>query len=134
METDLMWQNPFRSFWMAGYECTDQLNAFGNRVDFLQLTGHLQKLSEDYENLSLFGMKTVREGIRWSQVEKQPYRYDWQTVAFMIEAGRKSDSTGMGHLSLWVSRRSYAAASHVCPPVCCPLPRFCSVLPVGTAN
>ncbi|RRA97354.1 amine oxidase, partial [Larkinella rosea] len=36
--------NPFRSYWMAGYECTDKLNAWGNRVDFLQITGHLDCL------------------------------------------------------------------------------------------
>ncbi|RZK31762.1 MAG: amine oxidase, partial [Hymenobacter sp.] len=40
--------SPFDSFWWGGYECTDQLNAFGNRVDFLPLTGHLQRLDEDY--------------------------------------------------------------------------------------
>ena len=39
---------PFQSFWWGGYECTDQLNAFGNRVDFLPLTGHLQMLDKDY--------------------------------------------------------------------------------------
>ena len=80
--------NPFKSFWMAGYECTDQLNAFGNRVDFLNLTGHLQLLDQDYQNLSSFNIKTVREGIRWSQVERKPYEYDWSTVATMLERGK----------------------------------------------
>ena len=32
-------KNPFASFWMGGYECTDKLNAFGNRVDFLTSPG-----------------------------------------------------------------------------------------------
>ena len=82
-------ESPFRSFWMAGYECTDQQNAFGNRVDFINLTGHLQRLDKDYEDLSLFNIKTVREGIRWSFVEKSPYQYDWSTVAAMIEAGKR---------------------------------------------
>lgn len=78
-------ENPFSSFWMAGYECTDKLNAFGNRVDFLQLTGHLQLLNEDYEQLKLFQIKSVREGIRWSKVEVRPYEYDWTTVEYMID-------------------------------------------------
>ena len=73
---------------MAGYECTDKLNAWGNRVDFLHLTGHLQLLAEDYQDLQPFGIQTVREGIRWSQVEKHPYHYDWQTLARMMEGGR----------------------------------------------
>ncbi len=89
MQTDSSRLSPFRSFWMGGYECTDQLNAFGNRVDFLHITGHLQRLDKDYEDLSLFNIKTVREGIRWSQVEKQPYQYDWSIVTKMIEAGKK---------------------------------------------
>lgn len=80
--------NPFHSFWMGGYECTDKLNAWGNRVDFLQTTGHLQCLDADYQDLHPFGIRTVREGIRWSQVEKRPYQYDWQTLGYMIERGR----------------------------------------------
>ncbi len=80
--------NPFQSFWMAGFECTDQLNAFGHRVDFLRITGHLQLLSEDYQRLAPFGIRTVREGICWSQVEKTAYQYDWSTVATMLKTGR----------------------------------------------
>src|SRR3954469_1855936 len=80
-------QNPFHSLWMAGYECTDKLNAFGNRVDFLQVTGHLEKLDEDYRDLSLFNIKTVREGIQWSIVEKVPYQYDFSRVEKLIESG-----------------------------------------------
>lgn len=83
-----MFNNPFDSFWMAGFECTDKLNAFGNRVDFLQCTNHLQFLDADYYRLSPFNIRTVREGIRWSQVEKRPYEYDWSTVALMINKGK----------------------------------------------
>ncbi len=82
--------NPFKTFWMAGFECTDKLNAFGNRVDFLNLTAHLELIDEDYQRLHDFNIATVREGIRWSQVEKAPYVYDWSTVAGMIEAGKRN--------------------------------------------
>ncbi len=74
---------------MAGFECSDKLNAFGNRVDLLQTTGHIPCIDQDYRNLSLFQMGTVREGIRWSQVEKKPYEYDWSAVALMITAGER---------------------------------------------
>ncbi len=73
---------------MGGFECTDKLNAFGNRVDFLPLTGHLNLLHTDYLNLELFSISTVREGIRWSQIEKAPYIYDWSVVARMMEIGQ----------------------------------------------
>jgi hypothetical protein len=82
-------KSPFRSFWMGGYECSDKLNAFGNRVDLLKDTGHLQLLHEDYRQLKNFNIRTVREGIRWSQVEKTPYTYDWSTVEMMIKAARQ---------------------------------------------
>ena len=81
-------QPTFRSFWMGGYECTDQLNSFGNRVDFLHLTGHGQLQAEDYKQLLPFNIRTVREGIRWSQVEKRAYQYDWSTVSDMIDTGK----------------------------------------------
>ncbi len=81
--------SPFDSFWWGGYECTDQLNAFGDRVDFLPLTGHLQLLQEDYTSLGQFNIKTVREGIRWAMIEKTPYQYDWSTVKTMLQAGER---------------------------------------------
>ncbi|MEI6947893.1 amine oxidase [Paraflavisolibacter sp. H34] len=79
--------NPFQSFWMGGYECSDKLNAHGNRVDLLTATGHLHLLEEDYRRIQDFGIRTVREGIRWSFVEKQPYTYDWSTVERLIRTG-----------------------------------------------
>lgn len=81
-------KNPFKSFWMAGYECTDKLNAFGNRVDFLHVTGHLELIDQDYRQLQPFNIRSVREGIRWSQVEKSPYQYDWSTVEEMMNRGK----------------------------------------------
>lgn len=74
---------------MGGFECTDQLNAFGHRVDLARMTGHLGRLDEDYEALQLLQIRTVREGIRWSQIETTPYKYDWSMVASMMQAGRE---------------------------------------------
>jgi hypothetical protein len=83
-------ENPFSTFWMAGFECSDQLNAFGNRVDLLQMTGHLELIREDYSRISSLGIRTVREGIRWSIVEPSPYQYDFDAVSDMINAGKES--------------------------------------------
>ncbi|WP_294266647.1 hypothetical protein [uncultured Chryseobacterium sp.] len=80
-------ENPFRSFLMAGFECADHQNAFGERIDLIELTGHDRLIGEDYENLREIGMATVREGIRWSFVEKKPFEYDWSQVEeIMIHA------------------------------------------------
>jgi len=83
-------KSPFKSFWMAGYECSDKLNAFGNRVDLLNITGHIDLIYEDYALLKDFNISTVREGIRWSFVEKEPYKYDFSVVAEMIKAAKHS--------------------------------------------
>lgn len=77
-------KNPFKSFLMAGFECADQQNAFGERVDLIKLTGHDRLINEDYLRLTEIGIHTVREGIRWSFVEKSPYVYDWSQVEEII--------------------------------------------------
>ena len=79
-----------RSFWMGGYECSDQLNCFGNRVDLLAETRHLENIDTDYQLLRSFDIYTVREGIRWSAVERKPYTYDFSAVEMMIVAGKKA--------------------------------------------
>ena len=77
--------NPFRSFWMGGYECADQLNAFGIRTQLLHTTGHLDFLEEDYRALQPLNIRTVREGICWSDVERAAYQYDWSSVDQRIQ-------------------------------------------------
>lgn len=82
-------ENPFRSFWMAGFESTDQLNTHGDRVDFLNVTSHLDLLEQDYEGITKLSMKVAREGVRWSRTEPRPYQYDFTATKTIIEAGRK---------------------------------------------
>ncbi|MEJ7665002.1 MAG: hypothetical protein WKG07_38535 [Hymenobacter sp.] len=127
--------NPFASFWWGGYECTDQLNAFGNRVDFLPLTGHLQLLDADYQDLKPFNIKTVREGIRWAMIEKTPYQYDFSTVRTMLEAGqRHGNPAGVGPVPLRLPRRPDAASPDVCAALCGAVPRLCGFLPRRAAR
>ncbi len=83
--------SPFKSFWMAGFECADHLNSHGNRVDLLSITGHIELIGEDYARISALGLKTVREGIRWSVVEVRPYQYDFDIVVKMINAAKAFD-------------------------------------------
>lgn len=81
-------QSPFNSFLMGGFECADHLNAFGNRVDLFQASGHDRYLEQDYDALVDLGIQTIREGIRWSQVEIKPYMYDWSEVERMIKVAQ----------------------------------------------
>ncbi|SDQ97641.1 hypothetical protein SAMN05421664_2942 [Chryseobacterium soldanellicola] len=81
-------KNPFQSFLMAGFECADQQNAFGERIDLIKLTGHDRFINEDYQRLKEIEITTIREGIRWSYVEKTPYNYDWTQVEEIIIAAK----------------------------------------------
>ncbi len=80
----------FKTFFIGGYECADLINNKGNRVDLLADTEHDNKVEEDYSLLAQAGIKTVREGIRWSFVEKQPHHYDFTEVKNRIIAAQKA--------------------------------------------
>jgi beta-glucosidase/6-phospho-beta-glucosidase/beta-galactosidase len=60
-------------------------------VDFLSVTGHLQKLKEDYKNLLSLNLRTVREGIRWTAVEKTPFNYNFKDVENIITCAAEND-------------------------------------------
>ncbi len=70
----------FKSYFMGGFECADHLNRSGNRTNLLKETQHDIRAAEDYQLLSELGIKTVREGICWSEVEKVPFQYDFSEV------------------------------------------------------
>lgn len=80
---------PFRSFIIGGFECADQLNARGNRVNLLIETQHNLRVDEDYRELRELGILTVREGICWSVVEPSPGQYDFSEVLVRIQSAQK---------------------------------------------
>jgi len=80
----------FKTFFIGGYECADLINNSGNRVDLVVNTGHDDKVEEDYYLLAQAGIKTVREGIRWSFVEKIAHQYDFTEVKNRIIAAQKA--------------------------------------------
>ena len=126
--------SPFQSFWWGGYECTDQLNAFGNRVDFLPLTGHLQLLNEDYTDLGQFNVKTVREGIRWAHIEKTPYHYDWSTVKTMLDAGQRHGIQQVWDMCHFGFPDDLTPLHPMFARRCSAMPGFCRLLPFGAAR
>ncbi len=80
----------FKSFFMGGYECADHINRSGERVNLLFETLHDKQVSEDYKRLRETGIKTVREGICWSNVEKQARVYDFTEVENRIQAAERN--------------------------------------------
>ncbi|WDF66952.1 amine oxidase [Sphingobacterium oryzagri] len=81
-------EDVLQSFWMGGFECADHQNAFGERVDMIMSTGHDKFLLKDYKMVSTLGIRTLREGIRWSNVEKEPFKYDWSGLERIISAAK----------------------------------------------
>jgi len=81
--------NPFQTFFMGGFECADHINRSGERVNLLEETQHDIRVDEDYRLLSEIGIKTVREGICWSNVEKVSGQYDFSEVLYRMYAAER---------------------------------------------
>lgn len=82
-------QNPFSSFFLGGFECADQINRSGERVNLLEVTQHDLRVEEDYQLLLDIGITSVREGICWSSVEIYPGVFDFSEVLSRIRVGQK---------------------------------------------
>jgi len=76
----------FNSFFMGGYECADHVNRSGHRINLLKETQHDSRVIEDYKALVPLGIKVVREGICWSEVEKTPGNFDFSEVLHRMRA------------------------------------------------
>jgi beta-glucosidase/6-phospho-beta-glucosidase/beta-galactosidase len=80
----------FRSFWMAGFECSSQINSAGVRLDMTAALQHDVYAAEDYRRIRALGMRTARDGLRWHLIDRGG-RYDWSSWLPMLEAAREAD-------------------------------------------
>lgn len=78
----------FRSFWMAGFECSCHVNAGGARLDMTAALQHDLCAAEDYRRLREVGILTARDGVRWHLVERDG-GYDWSSWLGMVDAARQ---------------------------------------------
>jgi hypothetical protein len=81
----------FRSFFMAGFECSSHRLRSGRRLDVLNATRHDQHAHEDFRRMRAHGMRAARSGIRWHLIEPRPGRYDFSSVIPMLRAARDLD-------------------------------------------
>src|SRR4051794_24526321 len=75
----------FRSFWMAGFECSCQRNSAGVRLDMTAALQHDLYAAEDYRRLREVGMATARDGLRWHLIDRGG-TLDWSSWLPMLEA------------------------------------------------
>src|SRR4051794_36843201 len=80
----------FRSFWMAGFECSTQINSHGLRLDMTAALQHDLYAAEDYLHLHDVGIATARDGLRWHLIECGG-AFDWSTWIPMLAAARNQN-------------------------------------------
>ncbi len=78
----------FKSFFMAGFECTYALTEIRKRLDMLKATMHDVYCRDDYRMLKEVGIKTVREGLSWHQIDSGG-RYDFSRFEQMMQIGQE---------------------------------------------
>ena len=80
----------FTSFWQCGVECSTHRLGDGRRLDMLAAVSHDTYCAEDYAAMRAHGLLTVRDGVRWHLVERQPGAYDWSSLLPMLRAARRT--------------------------------------------
>jgi protoporphyrinogen oxidase/glycosyltransferase involved in cell wall biosynthesis len=77
-----------QSFWAAGYEGADHVNADGLPVDPNAANGHRDQARADYAALAPFGMRTVRESVGW-RLAQAGSSYCFEHLRRRVEAARE---------------------------------------------
>ncbi|WP_274630969.1 glycosyltransferase family 4 protein [Arvimicrobium flavum] len=78
----------FASFIQGGFECSTHKRGDGQRLDLLAATGHDTHAAADFAQLAAYGMRTVRDGMRWHVIENRPGYYDWSSFLPMLRAAQ----------------------------------------------
>ena len=82
----------FRSFIQAGFECSTHRLRTGKRLDLLASTAHDRLARDDYRRIEQYGIRTVRVGARWHLIERSTGRYDFDSLAPILDAAAETDT------------------------------------------
>ncbi|GLS30777.1 Glycosyltransferase involved in cell wall bisynthesis [Mesorhizobium albiziae] len=77
------------SFIQGGFECSTHKRRDGQRLDLLVATGHDEQAGADYAQLAGYGIRTVRDGLRWHLIEQCRGRYNWSSFLPMLRAAQE---------------------------------------------
>ncbi len=79
----------FRSFLQGGFESSTHRRAHDRkRVDVIAASHHDTLAAHDYSELAKLGILTVRDGLRWHLIEREPGRYDWSSLDRQLAAAK----------------------------------------------
>jgi hypothetical protein len=79
----------FSSFLQAGFECSTHRLQSGRRLDLIDATHHDTLVRQDYRRLMEFGIRTVREGLRWHLIERSKGKYDFSSMLPLLDAAQE---------------------------------------------
>ncbi|HEX8126094.1 MAG TPA: hypothetical protein VF548_10975 [Allosphingosinicella sp.] len=72
---------------MAGFESSShRRREDGVRLDLVAATGHDRMVRNDYRSCAEHGLLTIRDGLRWHLIEREPGRFEWSSWLPMLEA------------------------------------------------
>jgi beta-glucosidase/6-phospho-beta-glucosidase/beta-galactosidase len=91
----------FQSFYMGGFECATHRRRDHAQVDVLSETNHDSRAAEDYRLLAEAGVRTVRDGLRWHRIEREPGVYDWSSLLPMLDAAHATGTQVLWDLCHW---------------------------------
>src|SRR5690606_16626740 len=80
----------FDSYFLGGFECSSHRRKDGVRLDLLRGTRHDRFALQDYQAVARYGIRTIRDGVRWHLAEPFPYSYDWSNFLPMLQAANKA--------------------------------------------
>ncbi len=75
------------SFWMAGFECSCQINSAGVRLDMTAAVQHDVYAAQDYRRLRDIGILAARDGLRWHLIDRAG-SFTWESWLSMLDAAR----------------------------------------------
>lgn len=78
----------FQSFWIAGFECSCQINSAGRRLDMIAAVEHDRRVEEDYAAIRSVGIRTARDGVRWHLIDRGA-SYDFSSLEPMAAAAER---------------------------------------------
>jgi beta-glucosidase/6-phospho-beta-glucosidase/beta-galactosidase len=82
----------FQSFFLGGFECSTHRLRSGKRLDLVHSTRHDAFAGSDFRLLQRYGIRTVREGLRWHLIEAQPGQFDFSSADTIIDAACDTDT------------------------------------------
>jgi hypothetical protein len=71
---------------LGGFESSSMKFWDGRRFDAIGQTNHEHRAAEDYHLLANFGIRIVRDAMRWHLIEQAPGIYDWSSMMPVLHA------------------------------------------------